>query len=180
MTVQARYEAALYVFFYNDHGVVVATKEGKAGDVISVGDVSFPVEDNESIVGWFTDAALTQQVSSVTLVDSNVNLYAKVAQGYWVTFESNGGSYVEPAFYAAGAAAQQPENPTKAGFMFDGWFLDAELTEAADFAQITSAATVYAKWTEADTKYTVIHFQENADDDGYSFAESQTMYGVTG
>lgn len=180
MTVQARYEAALYVFFYNHEGSVVATKEGKAGDVISVGDVSFPVDDNESIVGWFADAARTQQVDSVTLTDSNVNLYAKVAQGYWITFESNGGSYVEPAFYAAGTAAQRPDDPTRSGFVFDGWFLDAELTQAADFAKITAAATVYAKWTEANTQYTVMHFQENADDDGYSFKESQTMRGVTG
>ena len=179
MTVQARYDGALYVFFHSHDGRIVETRSGKTGDVISVSGVSYPLAEHQSITGWYTDAAWTQQVSSVTLADSNIDLYAKVETGYWITFESNGGSYVEPAFYASGATAQKPSDPTRPGFAFGGWFKDSALTRVADFAQITEATTVYAKWTEANTKYTVIHFQENADDDGYSFKESETKYGAT-
>ena len=118
-------------------------------------------------------------MNSVTLENSNIDLYAKVETGYWITFESNGGSYVEPAFYASGATAKKPSDPTRPGFTFGGWFTDVDLAKPANFDQITAATTVYAKWTEENTKYTVIHFQENADDDGYSFKESETKYGAT-
>ena len=179
MTVQARYDGALYVFFHSHDGRIVETRSGKTGDVISVSGVSYPLAEHQSITGWCTDPERTHLVDSVTLGNSNIDLYAKVETGYWITFESNGGSYVEPAFYASGATAQKPSDPTRPGFAFGGWFTDSDLNSAADFAQITEATTVYAKWTEANTKYTVIHFQENADDDGYSFKESETKYGAT-
>lgn len=179
MIVQARYDGALYVFFHSDDGSIVETRSGKTGDVISVSGVSYPLQGHQSITGWCTDKVPTNLVDSVTLETSNIDLYAKVEEGYWITFESNGGSYVEPAFYASGATAQKPSDPTRPGFAFGGWFTDVGLTQPANFAQITAATTVYAKWTEASTKYTVIHFQENADDDGYSFKESETKYGAT-
>lgn len=179
MTVQARYDGALYVFFHSPDGSIVETRSGKTGDVISVSGVSYPLAEHQSITGWCTDKALTNPVDSVTLANSNIDLYAKVETGYWITFESNGGSYIEPAFYASGATAQKPSDPTRPGFAFEGWFTDADLTSAADFAQIKASTKLYAKWTEAKTQYTVIHFQENADDDGYSFKESETKYGAT-
>lgn len=180
MTVQARYDGALYVFFHSHDGSIVETRSGKTGDVISVSGVSYPLQEHQSITGWYTDAQYSTKVEdSVTLENSNIDLYAKVEDGYWITFESNGGSYVEPMFFAANTTAQKPSDPARPGFAFGGWFKDVDLTKPADFDQITAATTVYAKWTEENTKYTVIHFQENADDDGYSFKESETKYGAT-
>ena len=102
-------------------------------------------------------------------------------KGYWLTFESNGGSYVAPAFYANGTPAAAPDKPTKSGYTFAGWYTDASLTTAADFSAITASTTLYAKWTEkGNTSYTVIHWLENADDDGYSYKESETKTGTTG
>ena len=41
--------------------------------------------------------------------------------------------------------------------------------------------TLYAKWTPNNrVSYTVIHWWENANDDGYSFHESKTEYGKVG
>lgn len=102
-------------------------------------------------------------------------------QGYWLTFESNGGSYVAPAFYANGTPAAAPDKPTKSGYTFAGWFTDKELTQTADFSSITATTTLYAKWTgKGNTSYTVIHWLENADDDGYSYKASETKTGTTG
>ena len=179
MTVQARYDGALYVFFHSHDGRIVETRSGKTGDVISVSGVSYPLAEHQSITGWCTDPERTHLVDSVTLGNSNIDLYAKVETGYWITFESNGGSYIEPMFFPSGAKAQKPSDPTKPGFAFGGWFTDTELNKSADFAQIKESTKLYAKWTKANTKYTVIHFQENADDDGYSFKESETKYGAT-
>lgn len=181
MTVQARYDGALYVFFHSTDGSIVETRSGKTGDVISVSGVSYPLAEHQSITGWCTDKALTKPVNSVTLENSNIDLYAKVETGYWITFESNGGSYVEPMFFAANTTAQKPSDPTRPGFAFGGWFTDAALTSVANFAQIKVSTKLYAKWTErTDVQYTVQHMIENADNDGYSLKETETKRGQTG
>lgn len=181
MNVQARYDGALYVFFHSHDGSIVETRSGKTGDVISVSGVSYPLAGDQSITGWCTDTALTNPVNSVTLENSNIDLYAKVETGYWITFESNGGSYVEPMFFAANTTAQKPSDPTRPGFAFGGWFTDAALTSVANFAQIKVSTKLYAKWTErTDVQYTVQHMIENADNDGYSLKETETKRGQTG
>mgnify|MGYP002555213559 CR=1 FL=1 len=181
MTVQARYDGALYVFFHSHDGSIVETRSGKTGDVISVSGVSYPLAEDQSITGWCTDTALTKPVNSVTLENSNIDLYAKVETGYWITFESNGGSYVEPMFFAANTVAQPPAAPVQHGYVFAGWHTDEALTQPANFAQIKVSTKLYAKWTErTDVQYTVQHMIENADNDGYSLKETETKRGQTG
>ena len=174
ITVTAKIEKVYYIFFKDNTGRVVATKECTDGQTVSdFSDVTFPVGPDESITGWYFDAANTQKADSVTINGQNVTLYAKVEKGYWITFDANGGSYTAPVFYANGTAAAAPvTNPTLPGYSFDGWYLDKECKNEADFSKITTSTTVYAGWKAADTTYTVIHWQENADDNGYSYVTS--------
>ena len=174
VTVTAKIEKVYYIFFKDDTGRVVATKECTDGQTVSdFSDVTFPVGSDESITGWYFDADKTQKADSVTINGKNVTLYAKVEKGYWITFDANGGSYTAPVFYANGTVAAKPAtDPTLPGYSFDGWYLDKECKNPADFSKITTSTTVYAGWKAADTTYTVIHWQENADDNGYSYAES--------
>lgn len=178
----ARIEDGYYVFFKKTDGTVIDTKTGTTGTEISLNSVSFPVEADQAITGWYTDKELNTLASDpVTIETSNISLYAKVETGYWITFESNGGSYVEPKFFATSADTEAPAAPTKPGYTFDGWYTDEGLTKVADFGSITASTTLYAKWKETgNTSYTVIHWLENADDDGYSYKESETKTGTTG
>lgn len=182
--LKAKYDNVIYAYFMDGTGSdarVIRTKEGVSGDSVTTDDVTFAVSADESITGWYTDKALTQRVSSVKLADRDVYLYPKVEDGYWITYDSNGGSYIEPDFFASGAAAKAPSDPSKLGYVFDGWYTSAEGGNKVDFAGINASTTVYAHWTAAkNTKYTVIHWQENANDDGYSFAASETKTGTTG
>ena len=183
ITVTAKIEKVYYIFFKDNTGRVVATKECTDGQTVSdFSDVTFPVGPDESITGWYFDeAAQTEKADSVTINGKNVTLYAKVEKGYWITFDANGGSYTAPVFYANGTAAAAPvTNPTLPGYSFDRWYLDKECKNEADFSKITTSTTVYAGWKAADTTYTVIHWQENADDDGYSYKESETKQGASG
>lgn len=182
ITVNAQFEDGYHVYFKDNNGRIIATETGASGTEVSVAKVNFPVGSDEAITGWYTDAAHTQKVESVTIETSDITLYAKVEKGYWLTFESNGGSYVAPAFYAKDTAAAAPTDaPTKPGYTFVGWYTDEDLKTPASFGSITARTTLYAKWTAGtETKYTVIHFWENANDDGYSFKESETKTGATG
>lgn len=181
ITVNAQFEDGYHVYFKAPDGRIIVTKTGASGTEVSVADVNFPVGSDESITGWYTDADCTEKVESVIIGNADITLYAKVEKGYWLTFESNGGSYVAPAFYAKDTAATAPTAPTKLGYAFDGWYTDEGLTTPAIFGRITESTTLYAKWTEnGNTSYTVIHWLENADDDGYSYKESETKTGTTG
>lgn len=175
----AKIEDGYYVFFMNND-TVIATKTGTTGTEISLNSVSFPVEADQAITGWYTDKELTQSAGeSVTIGTSNTYLYAKVENGYWITFDSDGGSYVEPKFFATSANTEAPTDPTKPGYTFAGWYNDN--TPYTFGSPLAENIELEAHWTAQNgVKYTVIHWQENANDDGYSFAESVQLTGTPG
>lgn len=175
VTLTAAFTDVFYVFFKNTSGAVVATRSGRNGETISTSGVSFPVAGDEAITGWLLNGI---PVDSVTLDGADVTLTAQVSKGFWITFDSKGGSYVAPAFYAQGQTAAAPAAPARPGYVFNGWFTEAGA--AADFAAIAENTTLVAGWKAGNASYTVIHFLENADDDGYSFKDIETRTGATG
>ena len=68
-----------------------------------------------------------------------------------VSFNSNGGSKVETQSVKKNEKAKQPENPTRTGYDFVGWYEDEALTRPFDFnTLITDSITLHAKWKEAN------------------------------
>ncbi len=69
-----------------------------------------------------------------------------------INFDSNGGSTVESINYDGVSTITMPDNPTKEGFVFDGWYWDNGTFEIPFTANslldtpIESDLTVYAKW----------------------------------
>ena len=67
-----------------------------------------------------------------------------------VTFNSLGGSAVTPQSVGLGVKAAKPSAaPTRTGYIFSGWYKNAELTEAWDFDTdlVWSDMTLYAGWS---------------------------------
>ena len=77
---------------------------------------------------------------------------------YTITFDSKGGSAVQPIKASAGAAITAPTDPTKDGFVFAGWYESADGGETLSdtefgFAYMPARVfTLYAKWATADIK----------------------------
>ena len=70
------------------------------------------------------------------------------AMQYTVTFETNGGSAIQPVSVGGGGFVAEPTAPTRAYYAFEGWYSDSGLTQAFDFNQpITGDITLYAQWT---------------------------------
>jgi len=67
-----------------------------------------------------------------------------------ITFETDGGSVVDPIKVMSNEKAEKPDNPTKAGHVFKGWYLDLNDTAAGAFifddTVITGDITLYALW----------------------------------
>ncbi len=80
------------------------------------------------------------------------------APEYTITFDSKGGSAVQPVKASAGVAITAPAAPTKDGFVFAGWYESADggvtLSDAEfSFAYMPARVfTLYAKWATADIK----------------------------
>ncbi|GAP71817.1 bacterial Ig-like domain [Candidatus Symbiothrix dinenymphae] len=71
-----------------------------------------------------------------------------IAPAVGVTFNSQGGSAVSLRYVASGAKVTAPSAPTRSGYIFDAWYIDAGYTTAWNFSTslVTSDTTLYAKW----------------------------------
>lgn len=77
------------------------------------------------------------------------NIISTGGESYTVTFESNGGSTVASQTVAEGESASRPEDPTKSGYVFGGWYLDAAASKPYTFGTaVDSNITLYAEWYE--------------------------------
>jgi uncharacterized repeat protein (TIGR02543 family) len=78
-----------------------------------------------------------------------------------ITFDSNGGSTVSEQ--QVSSKIEKPNNPSKRGFVLEGWYLDEGLTDKWDFADDTEGdRTLFAKWVD---DYSVIRPSDNAEND---------------
>jgi len=101
--------------------------------------------------GWYKDTSFIElwQFHS-DFVTADTTLYAKWTSkpDVEVLFESNDGSVVAPEHIRYNDMLPEPSNPTKANFIFEGWFKDADLTEKWNFAtdRVQANIILYAKW----------------------------------
>ncbi len=76
---------------------------------------------------------------------------------FTITFDTQGGSEVKPITIAEGATITLPNNPTKGGSVFDGWYLDSLYAQAFDITKrIDSNMVLYAKWRILDDGQSII------------------------
>ena len=182
--VDAQFQAASYVRFVGTDGeTVVHTVQGTKGDAVSPEDISTAAEmvrltlgSEQSVQGWSETKGDSTPLANIVFAEGTRTLFPVVKTGYWVTFDSAGGSYIAPQFGIEGNTLDLSQFvPTKAGYDFAGWYQDGKKVDT-----VSGEATVKASWQAKDAQYTVIYWQENANDDGYSFAESETKTGTAG
>ena len=181
-TITAKYEDALYVYFYNPDGTQIMRTE-KVADHNShdYSHVSYDVDATHKLVGWAADQNGTTNIAKNITVpkgSTSVNVYAIIKEGYWVTFDSDGGSAIDSQFVFDKISLNDQTTPTKPGYTFIGWYNGTEIVENG--SAVTTPMTLKAHWKATKVSYTVIHWWENADDDEYSFQESENKTGLTG
>ena len=152
-TITARYEAALYVYFLNPDGSQIMRTE-KVGDheAHDFTAVSYEVDSTHKLVGWAAKKNGTENIAdkiSVPADQTSVNVYAIIKEGYWVSFNSDGGSIVDSQFVLHGDTLTLGKNttPTKPGYTFDGWYNGT--TKVENGATVTSPMTLTAHWKAA-------------------------------
>lgn len=67
---------------------------------------------------------------------------------FTVSFDAQGGTAVAGQTVVDGETVSKPSAPTRSGYIFGGWFTNADCSSAYDFsAPVTGDLTLYAKWT---------------------------------
>ncbi len=106
------------------------------------------------------DSLLNQKLTA------DMRVYAKwkdatlQPQVYTVTFNAMGGTGVDSAVVFEGDLLTEPPEPTRAGYLFNGWYKDEACTVSwlFDTDIVTSSVTLYAGWLAEDaTVYTVTY-----------------------
>ena len=183
VTVTAKFEVYSYVYFMNEDGtqVVYYTAAGKAGETVgedilnaATAKVELTMGKEKGVVGWSTTPK-SETVETITFVAGDRYVYPVVKAGFWVTFDTDGGDYIAPQFRME-QLNLNTVTPTRSGYTFTGWH-DAE---GNPVTKVSDTATVTAHWTASNkTEYTVIHWQENANDDEYSSKDIEKKTGAT-
>ena len=179
----AKFEAYSYVYFMNEDGtkVVYYTAAGVAGENVAEADlnaatakVELTMSKDKGVVGWSTTQG-SDTPETITFVAGDTYVYPVVKTGFWVTFNTDGGDYMAPQFRME-ALDLSAVTPTRSGYTFDGWY-DAD---GNPVTTVSGTATVTAHWkANSETEYTVIHWQENANDDEYSSKDIEKKTGAT-
>lgn len=146
------------------------------GDIIS--KISTPEKENYVFSGWFFDKGTWQDPCKIsTLLNMNITkdvyLYAHFVEDSFyatVTFDTGGGSEIAPQKVEYNTYAFRPEDPTREGYSFCGWYTYPDYAQLFSFsAPITKSVTAYAKWEpiyqveENETDYLkIFRKEENA------------------
>ncbi|WP_256759466.1 InlB B-repeat-containing protein [Cohnella sp. WQ 127256] len=152
-TLYANWTANSYtVTFDSDDGSTVSSQA-----VSYNGTVTSPAEDptksGYTFGGWYEDIGFTTPFLFNKKIVGDTILYAKWATGsYAVTFNSTGGSAVNSQAVSYNSTATEPADPTWIGYTFAGWYTDAGLSTAFNFASVIMGNTrLYAKWTTSSS-----------------------------
>lgn len=109
-----------------------------------------------SIEGGTFDGSVWLDHSSSGKITVSGGTFKNGVSGAWtVTFDTDGGSAVAKQI-RANAPATKPDDPTKEGYNFGGWYTDAAFTTEYKFTEsekVTQDMPLYAKWTKEAAKY---------------------------
>ena len=169
--------AASYVVFHDEDGNVIDSVASPAKAI----DYAPAVSGNK-MLGW----TLTQGSADVdfavgadvTAEAADVALFPVVDDGVYVIhfYENDGGvetpegsggaSYTSAQYVEKGGKAVKPDDPSRPGFEFTGWFADADCKVPFDFsAPVADNAAVYAGWKKVDVPFAVVVWMQKVTDD---------------
>lgn len=108
-----------------------------------------------SIEGGTFDGSVWLDHSSSGKITVSGGTFKNGASGVWtVTFNTNGGTPEPESQIRANLPATKPDDPTRSGYVFAGWYTDEACTAAYDFTKpVTDSVTLYAKWEAAPRYY---------------------------
>lgn len=155
-TLYAKWNPTYLVTFETNGGSEIASFRARTLEAISS-----PERAGFTFIGWYTDSEFSKAAEFPQALSHDITFYAKWAQNFTVTFETNGGSDV-----AALETSRIEESPatTLEGKTLAGWYTDANCSDESKIVfpyNVTQNITLYAKWLAE--MYTITYDANGAD-----------------
>ena len=158
VTVEVLYERNTYNLTYNTNGgSYVPGKSGKYEETVVVHDIVTVPGTEEQICGYTYEHTHSDACCE----------YGGTGMFHWRHNDSCCKLGLKEHTHTSACYKQNPDTttggplPTRQGYTFDGWYLDAECTQPAETTVVmTEDKTVYAKWTAQDVNYTVVYMKQ--------------------
>lgn len=107
-------------------------------------------EEEDEEYSYFSEQSYIQTINNE--VDEKNSETNKETIIYRLTFNTNGGSEIEPNLFEENEATIEPAIPQRDGWSFAGWFKDLEFNEEYTFGSVLKEdTTIYAKWIKKIT-----------------------------
>lgn len=134
-------------------GALLATTEVNEGDIPTYTyDKVDTAEFDYTFAGWSTtlNGTVITSLPAATADTTYFAIMTSIKNKYTITFNSLGGSAVDPITKEYGVSLESPDvKPTKADFHFAGWCTDEATTTPVTWPlTIKSNVTLYAKWNK--------------------------------
>ena len=152
LTKMPNYNLTLYAgwtvtvtFVDQTGGTTIAPVTGFIGASVPV---DAPVRSGYNFVGWFAASDLTGDAYVLDYFpEAHLTLYVKwEAKKVTITFVTNGGSEIAPVTGQVGGWISV-DDPMRPGYYFDGWYLDAGLSQRYYISTFPeNDLTLYARW----------------------------------
>ncbi len=134
-------DAPLCTVTFDPNGGVLAgktTSEQRSNDSVQY-KPDDPTREGHYFLGWYKDPACTQRWDFSDWVTGNMTLYAGWrANSYTITFDTDGGSAIDPIIQNYGTTINAPAAPTKTGYTFTGWEPELPATMPAENITVTA------------------------------------------
>lgn len=130
-----------------------------ATNIIRVNPGDEPEQDGEMIITWKNQEGTFNTKPCARKIKLH---WDRLRDGYYIAFQSNGGSFVDAITGKYNAEIKKPEDPVRLGYTFAGWYEDMDLTIPYTIPETMPEEDrlVYAKWEAADVGYTVVDYIE--------------------
>ena len=176
----AVYKASKYDLIYYVDGNEYETQSGNTFNE-SFDLIADPVKEGYTFAGWYIDPECTelyQKPEKWNSTDNPTKLYGKFTiNTYTISFEENEGSHVDDIAAEYQTTVTKPNNPTKDGYTFGGWYENADFSgEEYQFSIMPSKdIKLYAKW---DAEEYEIIFESNGGSDVATISQPYGSYVV--
>ncbi len=152
ITLFATYEPTVFNITYNFDEAATIQSAGASEYTIESTAIDLPVLTIEhgTFIGWALDSLgddMVVNLDPMTLDDVTLFAIFEMDLMFTVTFNPNNDTASSDITMYSGLL-EQPDNPTRIGYIFDGWYTESQLLEQFDFEAdlITANTNLYAKW----------------------------------